>query len=614
MELPELPAGWVVVVDSESKGAFVDEGARVSTISMAWIDPADGHSRRSAAIPLSQGPSDDTQAGLWSLQVTAANGSWLAVLDWLRDKRLVFHNAIHDIPIIAAGTVDEPGEWLDLHWDTMVAAKELWPNTLVGLDAIGKRMLNVGKDSEALKSYLKRNKLPAGAYDQIPWVIMEPYAVRDALLTLEIYLLQRQWVAEGGLQLASLLREFEMTKILIAIERRGVPYPAAESRRVGQLVAGARKGLADRLPFAPTITGAKQFWFGTGRTAKGIPCRDLEPYDVTPTGKPQLTDDVTTRMVKNGVEHADIWASYQKLHTAQSMWYDGYADKTGPDGRIRTRYRQTKVISGRYSVERVNLQAIPHDYQLQVLREQVPGIITPRELIEQAVASLDDYEVWELDWAQAELRMAALEAGCTPMLDAFVSGADLHGDTSTALFGVQPDDPSFKKLRQVGKRANFSCCFGVGWVTFRDMVRVQTGIELSPKDSERIVDDWNQLYPEFGRAINKWSRIAERDRRITLRGGRQRWLAEGEFTHKMFNQRVQGSLAELGKDAMIWIEAHFPGAMVLTVHDSFWLQFKRGEGAAAVARIQAWATDYGTRFSGVGMNLDAKLIGGDTDA
>ena len=73
----------------------------------------------------------------------------------------------------------------------------------------------------------------------------------------------------------------------------------------------------------------------------------------------------------------------------------------GGDGRIRTSFRQTKVVSGRLSVERVQLQAIPHDYQLGTLGvEGVRSFFKPD----------DGFELWEVDISQAEIRVATAVA------------------------------------------------------------------------------------------------------------------------------------------------------------------------------------------------------------
>jgi hypothetical protein len=146
------------------------------------------------------------------------------------------------------------------------------------------------------------------------------------------------------------------------------------------------------------------------------------------------------------------------------------------------------------------------------------------------------------------------------------------------------------KWRQVGKRGNFSLGFGSGGPTFRKMISKETGIRLEDHEATRIVRDWNALYPEWGRAIEKHQNVvAKRQHRhgfgwIDLVNKERRWFQEYEEAHKAFNQRVQ---ANLGQFAIDWLlqtdpflinntELHRraekdgigePG-LVLTIHDS----------------------------------------------
>jgi DNA polymerase I-like protein with 3'-5' exonuclease and polymerase domains len=213
-------------------------------------------------------------------------------------------------------------------------------------------------------------------------------------------------------------------------------------------------------------------------------------------------------------------------------------------------------------VERVNLQAIPHDYRLEGF-EALEGLPTPRALIASAVAKdMPGWSVWELDLAQAELRVAAMWAKCERMLDAIRDGRDLHGETASELFGVQPGEPGWGFFRQVGKRGNFTLCFGAGPRTFRAMVAKETGKVYTLGESAYIVDGWNDLYPEYRRTIRKHSnRVESRIGAhgygwVTLANGAKRWWHPSEGTHKAFNQRVQGSLAQYAVDWMNKTEQH----------------------------------------------------------
>lgn len=635
-----------VAVDTESNGLYQDDGARISTVSIAWqlvphwrgydqfkawaeegrllVDteewrPGEFTEIASVAWPFNQGidgkAESGGQLGLWPAAENLDRSEWQCLLDFLVRHNLLMHNMLHDVLAFGAGCDRWPELPIDLidlvYWDSMSVANLIWPTKPAGLDDIGNRLWGQAKkDPQKIKGWLRKHKikLKEGRYDLVPWDIMGPYAGRDARLTVMAFL--RQWWEIhkegagdwlGGTQAVeeAVDRRKETIKICIRMERKGVPYDEVRSRLAG-IECHARAGkIAKRLPFQPpTDAKAKEFWFSDKPG-----CMDLAPYAKSPkTGAPSLTAEIVQRMVADGVQYADTWAEYNKVVDAASMWYDGYATKTGPDGRLRTRFRPNGARSHRFSVERVNLQAIPADYRLSGF-SSLEGLPTPRQLIASAVP--DGWGIWELDLAQAELRVAALYANCERMLKMMEAGEDLHTFTTTELFGLVPGDDDFPAMRQVGKRGNFSLCFGSGWETFAGMVSKETSIRLKPAEASRIVRDWNALYPEFKHAIDRhMEQVIRRQNRfgagwVQTKNGERRWWQRGEDAHKAFNQRVQTSLAQFGIDWMLETDAYLRedeelegmgGGLVLTIHDSQVLLLPTDRGQAIADRCAKFAT------------------------
>jgi hypothetical protein len=417
------------------------------------------------------------------------------------------------------------------------------------------------------------------------------------------------------------------------MERAGIPFDVQGSLDAAAVLAKRREELDLELPFKPTPPQAKVFFFGEGVQTKDLRGNQHEslgimPYTSTQTG-PQFTEQVVTRIINDHRDNeagrvAEIWAKRNKLKTANTMWYLPYAHGTASDGRLRTCFRQVTrgrgeaaggTRSGRFSVERINLQAIPHDYKLRLLDEPWP-VPTPRELIAQAAKQIDGWDLWEFDLAQAELRLAAAWANCDRMLDAFAEGRDLHGETTSELFNVSPGDPDWKFYRQVGKRGNFTMCFGAGGETFVNMVAKETGRLMSIDEGGVAVEKWNRIYPEFRRTIDVWSNFAEQHHFVPLASqegfgtGRQRRFERFEDTHKAFNQLVQGSLGEFARDWNLETEricAEFGVAgcvadvgwtgLCLVIHDSQVVLLPAGErGADIAAAIERGTAALWARF------------------
>lgn len=649
-----------VAVDTETSGLYADDGARLATVSVAWIDRtgdwaefADRLTYReevindggeieyvaSVAWPFDQGvvgkPEDNGQEMLWPDAENLPKPEYAALIEWLqiigRTQGLVMHPAGFDCEKFRVG----PRLWPDLGvdlidcvgWDTQSTTNYLYPLlTMPGQSRPTQRLkeimaLKTGEsvqdEQDLVKAYLRKKKLPKGRWDLMPWDVIGTYADMDARLTIRLREWQRHdidtqafdWLPKPDEAHAVLLRRLNAAiRPCYRMEARGLPYAEVESREAGDECLLRAETVALELPFEPpTSDTAKDFFFKDGVSARGVEHLDLPPYSASEkTGEPSLTAEILARMVNDRVPHADKWAEYAKVMTAASMWYNGYADKMGTDGRLRTRFRVFGTSSTRFSAERVNLQAIPQDYRLSD-HTILAGIPTPRDLIALAVQRLRmggvGWKLYELDLEQAELRVGALFAHADDMLQMIRDGVDLHTYTTKALFPDEdPKGPLFKsKWRQVGKRGNFSLGFGSGWDTFQSMISKETGILLPDYESKRIVRDWNQLYPEWRRAIDVHSRkVARRQARhgggwVELLNGERRWFHKYEETHKAFNQRVQANLAQFGLDWIYLTETYLRGqgldeynaGLVLTIHDSQMLLLPDTDEGAAMAKTCA---------------------------
>jgi DNA polymerase I-like protein with 3'-5' exonuclease and polymerase domains len=664
-----------VAVDTETSGLHVDSGARISTISISWVDH-DSEWRDiiqqnqtwdtgiqtwnieqidrdetlpivSLAWPFDQGltgkPEDQGDMfDIWTDQ-NLDQTEWDNLLQWLdnvgRKTGLVMHNSKFDLHMLREGTRHWKGK--DLHqwvtWDTQNVTDLLWGKTgTTSLKPTAKRLWgeNEGDEQDKVKNYLAAMKLPKGRWDLMPWDIVAAYADQDARLTIRLYERQLNEINKGTWldgkngtlnTMNAIGRRLATTKMLYRVEQRGLPFDRTAAAKAAKVIDQRAESLQHKLPFRPiNIPAAKHYWFGKGHKY-GVEGLNLDPIDRTDLGQPQLNRQVLSKMVEQNYPHAIEWRDIDKLQQANIRWYRAWSERAGTDNRLRTSIRQNGTVSGRFSVENIQLQAIPHDYRLSGY-EILNGISTPRQLIGKGTPP--GWELWELDLAQAELRVAALYAKCQRMLQLINEGADLHGDAATQLFGVNPGDETWGQMRNVAKRANFSLIFGVGWRKLQNDIDEQTGVRLTDKDAQNLVRDWNNLYPEYKQAINlTMDTVQKRMQKgngygwVTLKNGERRWFKPGEDAHKAFNQRVQPNLAQFGIDWWLNVERQLmyhlgdqpiPGVgrvgMVLMVHDSMVLLLPQGQPGrdlvdmAIQTGIDLW-DDY---FPGVPGGVDAK--------
>ena len=683
----------IIDLDTETSGLHVDDGARVSTISVGWEDPdgaweklvqpgmyengsqvwklteygkgALGESRKMPIVafawPFDQGvtytgkPEDTGQGALIPDADNLPIEEWVALLDWLwlitaNGTKIGYHHAKFDMHIMAAGLRTEPMSGIELEpwtgWDTQNVAHLLWSYTgTTSLKPTAERIWNEKLDDEQkkVKAYLAKAKLPAGRWDLMPWSIIGQYACLDAELTTRLRLHQQAIIAEnkdgqwmdgtgGKLTMQEAVdRRLATSRMLYRMERRGLPFDTPAVGPISRELDRRVNGLVKQLPFKPaTLPAAKHYWFGHGTNRSGVTGLGLTPISVTETGDPQLNANVVRKLAIRDVPGIDVWRNLQKAKTANDRWYRGWGSMVGEDGRLRGNIRQNGTVSGRFSINRVQLQAIPHDFRLGGY-PALDGLTTPRGLIGQGVP--DGYRLWELDLANAELRVAAMMAGCKRMLELIGEGADLHGDAAQQLFDIYPDDPKWGQMRGVAKRANFSLIFGVGWEKLQEDIDSQTGVVLSDSEAKTLVYDWNQLYPEYQAAIKKTGRVVAARQTKYAKGwvqvfnGERRWFTAIEETHKGFNQRVQPSLAQYGinwwleSDKIVdraLTEAGYGDqlnsiGMVMLIHDSvvLLLPTKDGLDEKIVKQVQDTGVDLWSRtFTSVPGGVDAKVWGG----
>jgi DNA polymerase I-like protein with 3'-5' exonuclease and polymerase domains len=567
----------IVAVDTETSGLHQDDGARVSTVVLSWR--ANDGALVKLALPFDQGRLSEKmpylQMDLFEDVAMDPNLPWEvwdALADWLSSRDLlIMHNGKFDLHMLEAGTRHFPGFRLDSVevWDTLVAEHVLSPGQPVGLDATGERRGFGGKvGKNPVVEWLASRKLPKGRYDLVPWDVMEPYALGDGGLTLEVSESQMDEFEEQDLWVsAKNRREQKLMRVLQKIERRGIPYDAARSSDLADKIEARIAELEKTRPFPNgTLAGARD-WFFSRCGAKVV--------HRTEAGLASLDEQTTRRMILDGIPWAAEFAEIASLKTSLTMWYRGYADKTGQDGRLRTSFRQTKVVSGRMSVERVNLQAIPK------VNKRIEKLLGPGHSVRSLIAAQDGRELFNLDLQQAELRVAAKYARCTPMLEMLANGDDLHSITTKEVLGVDESHPDWKLKRDTGKRLTFSSIFQIGGLTLQENLARVADIHLPLAECNRMVQRWRAKYPEYGDAYRKAEQLAKKRGWVWLLKGTphesKSYFGEFEFHNTAWSRMVQGSLAEALKLWLIAAEDAYPEAMVLTVHDSIVVEFPKDQ-------------------------------------
>ncbi len=257
----------------------------------------------------------------------------------------------------------------------------------------------------------------------------------------------------------------------------------------------------------------------------------------------------------------ELLLEYRQLAKLKSTYADGLQTCIGEDGRIRSTFNQTEARTGRISSLEPNLQNIPvRTEEGKRLRKY---FVAPKGRV-----------LCDADYSQIELRVLASIANDQNMIDAFLSGTDIHTVTASQVFGM-PLDMVTPVMRSRAKAVNFGIVYGIGAFSLSKDI----GVTRSEADS--YIKSYLATYPAVAAYMENTIKQAKLDGFVTTLFGRRRYLPELNSSNRMlvaFGERVarnapiQGTAADIIKLAMIKVFEKLrlaipSAALILQVHD-----------------------------------------------
>jgi DNA polymerase-1 len=463
-------------------------------------------------------------------------------------NEVVGHNLKFDLHMLYVYGMKANGT---LH-DTMVAA--FINNTdekNFKLKDLAKKYLKVDNDEEIkLAEYMQKHKLKD--YSKVPRAIMEPYAVKDAIITMELFKFYRK---KGITSDPVYLAEMQILKCLVAMERRGVLIDldfcrtasdkcSKRIQEIGKVIAKDHNDINTRSPkqladYLFHKCGLTCDYF----TEKGNPAFDewnLSKYD-----------------------HPIIPLILEKreLEKINKTYLVALQEKSDDKNTVHCNFLQTGARTGRFSCSQPNLQNIPRSAVVDVRK---------------AFICREGYSNYYFDYSQIELRILAHYSREPVMVDEYnKSNPDLHSRTCEAVFGEVT-----KEKRTLSKNINFGIIYGMGPKKFCEMVNKQ-------------YPDFDMSYTDARSFINKYYAAYQKVRTFTWRVpqkimdvgyvidvfGRKYTCPRGE-SYKGVNYLIQGCAAGVIKKAMIDIDTLLQDKqsnILLTIHDELVIEIHKDE-------------------------------------
>lgn len=252
---------------------------------------------------------------------------------------------------------------------------------------------------------------------------------------------------------------------------------------------------------------------------------------------------------------------YRALMKLKSTYCEGLLKVIDNDGRIHSTLNQTETRTGRISSAEPNLQNIP------VRTEQ------GRELRRFFIAK-EGFALVDADYSQIELRVLAALAEDENMINAFLSGADIHSITASQVMGIPLEDVTSAERRKA-KAVNFGIVYGIGAFS------LSNDIGVSIVEADRYIKGYLANYSGVAEYMEKAKKTATEKGYAETYFGRRRYLPElheknairrGFGERVAMNMPIQGTAADIIKIAMIKVydrlKAEFPEAkLIMQVHD-----------------------------------------------
>jgi len=222
--------------------------------------------------------------------------------------------------------------------------------------------------------------------------------------------------------------------------------------------------------------------------------------------------------------------------------------KPGPDGRIHATWNPHVVVSGRLSTSNPNLLNVKGPLRSMFIAEE-------------------GHELVFLDKKQLELRVIAWLAQDTELIEAFLTGADIHVVNTAAILGIGQDEVT-KAKRKFGKTFTYAVQYGAAPAKAHQMVRNFRDTDGKRPYSNFTLLEAETLYKRWwkSRAAIKKYREKNEDLFDTVGylaeplHGRRRYFLDGkdEMREAMYNFIIQSASAADVNDAIERVLVEFP--------------------------------------------------------
>lgn len=514
-------------------------------------------------------------------------------------KLIICHNAKFDWHMCREAGIIFPEKRID---DTMIRAALIDEHLMsYDLDSLGKKYLDVGKDSDIWEDLAQifGGKPTKNAQIQnlprAPASLAGRYAKIDTRVTLRLWEWQREEIDKQGLSEVVDL-ERRLLPVMVEMERGGVrvDIEAAEKavKDIDRQAKTAQYQLNSLAGFEvnPNPSNSIKELFKPKKDENGNwVVRDGTIVATTPAGAPSI-DAEALRSMKDPA--AALILKLRKLIKTRDTFLKGHILGHHNYGFIHANYNQTKsdndlgTGTGRLSVNSPALQQI-HKRDADIA-SVVRALFLPDDPTHDWVCN---------DWAQMDFRVFAHYVNDPRILKMYEDNPDTDFHRLAADLTGLPRSPRFAGDPNA-KQINLGLVFGMGQGKLAaemglpyTVEKQYTGLgcpECEEQTCTKHVKEWTKPGPQAIEVFNKYhaaipgvqdllknaSSVAKSRGFVRTVMGRHIRFPRGQFTHKAGGLIFQGSAADALKVKLIelheYLKSENCGArLLLNVHDEF---------------------------------------------
>lgn len=466
----------------------------------------------------------------------------------------VGQNIKYDIMVLQNYGVEVKGKF----FDTMIAHYVLQPELRHGMDYLAEVYLKYRtiKIEELIGSKGKNQ----GNMRDLPPEQVYKYACEDADVTLKLKNILEKELKKNEVEDLFYDIEMPLVPVLAYMESNGVRIDVDALKQSSEIFTAKMNEIEQEV----YQLAGMEFNIGSPKQVGEVLFEKLKVIDKakkTKSGQYSTSEDVLESL-RSKHEVIGKILEYRGLKKLLSTYIDALPQLIySKTGKIHTSFNQTVTATGRLSSSNPNLQNIP-------IRDE------EGKEIRRAFIPNDECLFFSADYSQIELRIMAHLSEDKNMIDAFLSGHDIHAATAAKIYKI-PIEEVTREQRSKAKTANFGIIYGISVFGLADRMGVDR------KEAKQLIDGYFETYPNVKAYMDKSIEVARENGYVKTIFNRKRFLPDinsrnavvrGYAERNAINAPIQGSAADIIKVAMIRIYERFKqenlkSTMILQVHD-----------------------------------------------